>query len=154
MNESPKALKLKIGLQELFSIHSNQESENSEREHSLESFESSSMESSILSDDSLFQDAKPIFDEHFEDIYIDEIQDKRRIRAIQRKEQRIRPNFDNKKAELELSCTVLEKGIPAIKFNFSNNKSKRVIIRLINNRKTLEYTSLGSPTTLFGKVFG
>ena len=59
-----------------------------------------------------------------------------------------------KRAELEHSCMVLEKGIQAIKFNFSNNKSKRVLIRLINQRKTLEYTTEGPPQTLFGKVFG
>ena len=40
---------------------------------------------------------------------------------------------------------MLEKGIPAVKYNFSNDMKKNVIIRLVNNRTALKHTRVSDP---------
>ena len=38
---------------------------------------------------------------------------------------------------------MLEAGISATKFNFSNDKIKQVVLRLVNRRTAIEYRELG-----------
>ena len=61
--------------------------------------------------DSVFMQCDAIFENRFEDPYINKIREKRTVR----KSDEIA--FYN---DYERSCQVLEKGIPAVKYNFSN----------------------------------
>lgn len=130
----------------------------SERQRSLQSFESessSSIQTSIDSEHSLYKTCEAIFDEHFDEQYIERIKKKRNPRTINRDIHLVLPN-ENKSVDqqFEQSCRVLEHGIPAIKFNFSNSRSKTVMIKLTGNRRVLEYTNLQPSKSLASKVFG
>ena len=102
------------------------------------------MESSLHSDDSIVQDCAPIFDQQFDEEYIGQIKDKLKYTIGETK-----PYYTN----YERCCRVLENGIPAIKFNFTNEKIKHVTIRLVKNRTALEYVTEEPATSFCAKVF-
>ena len=75
-----------------------------------ESVTSKSLSSYEDENDSVFMQCEMIFDNRFEDPYINKIREKRTVNKSDDK-------FYN---DYERACQVLEKGIPAVKYNFSN----------------------------------
>lgn len=66
----------------------------------------------MFSDDTIVQDCEPIFEESFDEEYLNQVKSK--VRYVVPLE---RPYY----TKYERSCRVLENGIPAIKLNFSND---------------------------------
>ena len=94
--------------------------------------ESDLSDSSIDVNGTVMKDCAPIFDEHFNDSHLDEIK--------QRLESPVEEDYASYQQKFFLwSCQVLKRGIPAVKLNFSNCKTKNVTIRLVDRRQALEY---------------
>ena len=54
----------------------------------------------------------------------------------------------------EQHCKILTRGIPALKYNFSNDKIKSVIIHLSADRKSFEYSAHSSHRGFYDKLIG
>ena len=86
-------------------------------------------DSSICSDSSVFTGLAPIFEQTYEEDYLDVIKEKQKLKLD------TKPFYTN----YEKSCEALERGIAATKFNFSNDQQKSVTISLTRNRSALKY---------------
>ena len=94
------------------------------------------LESSIDSDETGMQCAELVFDNQMSENYIASIRQKRQCSSSE----------DEPAASLfhdyEKSCSVLEAGIKALKYNYSNYGVREVILRLVKNRTAIEYKTV------------
>lgn len=111
---------------------------------SLNSFESDEEDSTLSSNDSIVLDVRPIFDKQYKPEQIEQIKAKSKVKLASEK-----PYW----TDYEESCRVLERGIQCTKYNFSNEHSREVTLRLVNNRTAIEYRSQTAPNTFLKRVF-